>query len=538
MKNVVIGFLGSQLDTARPSERWTRWRPSVGLCMQSDFKVDRFELLYPSSCHKLIDIVIADIAAVSPETTVNAQPFDFSDPWEFEEVYEALYNFARGYRFNLDEEQYYIHMSTGTHVCQICFFLLTESRHLPGRLLQTSPMVKGQFSPEGMYSVIDLDLSRYDRLAERFKEERAESLSFLKSGIATRSAAFNRLIEDMEKVAIRSRASILLMGPTGAGKSMLARRIFQLKQTQGQVDGRFVEVNCGTLRGDAAMSALFGHKKGAFTGSVADRQGLLRAANKGVVFLDEIGELGLDEQAMLLMALEEKRFYPLGSDVEVKSDFQLISGTNCDLVEAVRKGSFRSDLFARLNLWTFQLPGLGERREDIAPNIEFELQRLTAEHGDVVRFNKEALRAYLKFAEDPGSAWLGNFRDLNASLTRLSTLAGGHRITVELVAEEIQRLRRVWGEEAVEEGVAAATLVSILGEKRVAAMDPFDRVQLDYVLRICRDSRSLADAGRKLFAVSRRVRKTANDSDRLRKYLAKFDISWELIDKRFSNRHS
>src|SRR6202035_4290020 len=101
--------------------------------------------------------------------------------------------------------------------------------------------------------------------------------------------------------------------------------------------------------------------------------GLLRAAGKGVLFLDEIGELGNDEQAMLLRALEEKTFLPLGSDREAHSDFQLIAGTNRDLLSAVRKGNFREDLLARINLWTFTLPGLKSRPEDIEPNLQFEL---------------------------------------------------------------------------------------------------------------------------------------------------------------------
>src|SRR3954453_23857930 len=109
------------------------------------------------------------------------------------------------------------------------------------------------------------------------------------------------------------------------------------------------------------MSALFGHVRGAFTGAMQDRAGLLRAADGGVLFLDEIGELGLDEQSMLLRAVEEKRFLPLGSDREVSSQFQLISGTNRDLASAVRERRFREDLLARINLWPFRLPGLADR---------------------------------------------------------------------------------------------------------------------------------------------------------------------------------
>ena len=140
------------------------------------------------------------------------------------------------------------------------------------------------------------------------------------------------------------------------------------------------------------MSALFGHRKGAFTGAAADRPGLLRAADKGVLFLDEIGELGLDEQAMILRAIEEKTFLPVGADKEVASDFQLIAGTNRDLGEAVAAGRFRDDLFARLNLWTFALPALRDRREDIEPNLDYELDRFAEREGSRVSFNSEARR--------------------------------------------------------------------------------------------------------------------------------------------------
>jgi len=123
------------------------------------------------------------------------------------------------------------------------------------------------------------------------------------------------------------------------------------------------------------MSALFGRRNGAFTGAAADRPGLLRTAEKGMLFLDEIGELGRDEQAMILRAIEDKRFLPVGADKGTSSDFQLIAGTNCDLGEAVASGAFREDLCARLNLWTFRLPGLADRREDIEPNLDYELDR-------------------------------------------------------------------------------------------------------------------------------------------------------------------
>ncbi|KEO85734.1 transcriptional regulator [Erythrobacter sp. JL475] len=521
----VIGFLGSTLDAAKfgPS-RWNKWRPTVSICMQEDLRVDRFVLIHGSYHQRLAEFVMQDIRDVSPETEVVPFVMDFDDAWDFEEVYGKLLDFARDFDFDPDAQDYLVHITTGTHVAQICLFLLTEARYLPGRLLQTQPQ-KGAPQPVGTWAAIDLDLSRYDSIASRFAEASAESTSFLKSGIETRNEAFNRMIEEIEQVAVRSRAPILLMGPTGAGKSQLARKVYELKKLRHQVSGPFVEVNCATLKGDSAMSALFGHKKGAFTGAVQDRPGLLKSADKGLLFLDEIGELGLDEQAMILRAIEEGRFLPVGADAETRSEFQLIAGTNRNLMTEVAAGNFREDLFARLNLWTFSLPGLAERREDIAPNLDYELERFAEREGVRVTFNREARTRYLAFAESPSARWQGNFRDLAASVTRMATLCPTGRIDSAAVDFETQRLARLWSGEAAEGG----QLEELIGQGRLAMIDPFDRVQLDYVIEVCRKSASLSEAGRTLFAASRTQRKSTNDADRLRKYLARFDLDWNAV---------
>ncbi|MDB5291521.1 MAG: Fis family transcriptional regulator, partial [Phycisphaerales bacterium] len=384
-------------------------------------------------------------------------------------------------------------------------------------------------SGPGTFGVVDLDLSKYDRLASRFAQERQESASILKSGIETKSEQFNRLIERIERVAIASKAPILLMGKTGAGKSHLARRIYELKKARRQVAGGFVEVNCATIRGDGAMSALFGHRKGAFTGAVSDRPGLLRAADGGLLFLDEAGELGPDEQAMLLRALEEKRFLPVGSDKEAASDFQLIAGTNCDLAASVREGRFREDLLARINLWTFELPSLRDRREDIEPNLQYELEQFARKQGMNVTFSREARERFLRFATSSEATWPGNFRDLNAAVTRMATLAAGGRVTVEIVEEEITRLQSQWKHADAETEACDSTLERHLSGEQLEAIDPFDRVQLGEVIRVCESARTLSDAGRALFAVSRKQKETSNDADRLRKYLSRFGLDWRKL---------
>ena len=527
-RQVVIGTLGVQLDSGTGPARWEKWRPTVSLGQHEHWQLDRLDLLLDERRYsKLADVVAEDLQHASPQTELRRHDLYLADPWDFEGVYAALHDFLRDYPFNPDEEDYFVHITTGTHVSQICWFLLTESRHFPGKLLQTSPP-RGQGGGDpGTFAVIDLDLSRYDLIAQRFAQQTLADRDLLKGGIATRNAAFNRMIEQIEVVATRSRAPMLLMGPTGAGKSQLAKRVFELKQQKHQLPGRFVEVNCATLRGDGAMSTLFGHVKGAYTGAMGDRPGLLRSAHQGLLFLDEVGELGLDEQAMLLRALEEKRFLPVGSDKEVESDFQLIAGTNRDLLQAVGAGRFREDLLARLNLWTYRLPGLAERREDIEPNLDFELERWQREQRQRVSFNREARARYLAFASSPDARWSGNFRDLGASVQRLATLANAGRIQVEQVDEEIARLHRQWRQTR-----EPSRLEALLGEGAVAALDRFDRTQLEDVVGVCARAKSLSQAGRELFAASRAQKVSSNDADRLRKYLSRFGLDWEQVRSR------
>jgi transcriptional regulatory protein RtcR len=473
-------------------------------------------------------IVAADARAQSPETVVRPHVMDFGDPWDFGLVYATLHDFARDYPFDTDREDYLVHVTTGTHVAQICLFLLTETRYFPARLLQTAPPKRQRSGDPGSYTIIDLDLSKYDRLAARFHQRQREDLSFLKAGIETRSPLFNDLIARIEQVASASAAPLLLTGPTGAGKSKLARRIYDLKKARQRVTGPFVEVNCATVRGDAAMSTLFGHVRGSFTGALRDRPGLLRAADGGVLFLDEIGELGSDEQAALLRAIEDKQFLPLGADREVRSDFQLIAGTNADLPAAVRRGRFREDLLARINLWTFRLPGLRERPEDIEPNLDHELANCAAVTGVRISMSQEARARFLAFATSAEAVWAGNFRDFNGALVRMATIAPGGRISLEVVQEEIQRLRATWREASGIESTGDL-LEAVLAPESLDAIDPFERVQLAEVVRVCRASRTLSDAGRRLFAASRARKAAPNDADRLRKYLARFGLEWSAL---------
>jgi len=542
MKNIVLGFLGTKLDSGATDKRWERWRPTISVVAHAEFPVARLELFLTSQEHvELAQRIAEDVGQVSPQTEVVAHILDVEDPWDFPSVYGALHDFARSYEFS-DDVNYHVHLTTGSHVSQICLFLLTESRYFPAKILESFSH-NAEETWRGRLEHIDLNLASYDQLASRFRKEHDDSESLLKGGIVTRNDAFNALITRIEKVCLRSTAPVLLTGPTGAGKSQLASRIYELRSRRHLVKGAFVEVNCATLRGDNAMSALFGHKKGAFTGAVSDRPGLLKSADGGILFLDEIATLPLDEQAMLLRALEDGRFLPLGSDREVESSFQLIAGTNCDMAAEVQAGRFRADLYARINLWSFCLPGLANRVEDIEPNLDYELERASAILNCNVSFNRDARVSYLEFAMT--AKWSGNFRDLASSVMRMATLAEGGRIVAEDVVLEIERLRESWGEKA--DTCAAAVTAAADSPAMLApgagfpyvqaamgalpAADLFDIAQLEVVLQTLVRTRSMAEAGRTLFATSRQERKSINDSDRVKKYLARWQLEYEDVKR-------
>lgn len=519
MRNVVIGFLGTQLDMGKNRP----WRPSVQLCAHPGFPVDRLDLIHDQRHYHLACTLTAAIKQISPETEVRLVRIDMADPWDFQEVYGKLYDFAAAYGFDEDRERYHVHLTTGTHVAQICWFLLTESRHVPARLVQTGPPRMGETSA-GKLDVIDLDLARYNALQRRFEAAAREHSALLLGGVETTTPAMQSLAERLDLVTSSSDAPILLLGEHGTGKSGLAARIHELKLVRRRIKGRLVQVNCATLRGGQALPALFGQRRSATGMAGSERPGFLREADGGVLFLDGIDALGPDAQSALLQVIETGRYCPVGSEAEVTARFHLIASAACDPGAFLREGRLRPDLHARLSQWVFRLPPLRERRGDIRAHLFKLLDTSERQLGRKTGFNTDALGRYLRFAEDPGMGWPGNLRDLEASAHRMAVLAERGRITMAMVEAEITALCDQW--QAAEADGDAALLQSVLPD---VALDAFDRAQLAAVIRLCRESPNLSAAGRRLFAVSRTGKTSQNDADRLRKYLARFGLDWAAI---------
>ena len=237
-------------------------------------------------------------------------------------------------------------------------------------------------------------------------------------GVSAKVVALRELIER----AASAPTSVLITGESGTGKELVARALHDRSDRR---ESPFVVVNCGALPENLMESELFGHEKGAFTGATAQKEGLFRAAHGGTLFLDELGELPLSLQVKLLRVLQDRRVRPVGSESEHDVDVRVVAATNRDLEAEVDEGSFREDLFYRLNVIRIALPPLRERPEDVRPLADHLLRKHLALQGRALRFSDEALR-WLSHRSFPG-----NVRELENLVERAVALSRGPDITVE-----------------------------------------------------------------------------------------------------------
>lgn len=232
-----------------------------------------------------------------------------------------------------------------------------------------------------------------------------------------------KLQEQIRLVAPVDTLTVLIRGASGTGKENVARHIHALSE---RADAPFVAVDCGALPKELAASELFGHMKGAFTGATENKTGMFAAADHGTLFLDEVGNLSQEVQMLLLRALQEKRYRPVGGKEEVKADIRLVAATNEDLEKAITEGRFREDLFHRLNEFPLYVPLLAECPEDIIPLAEFMLDTANRELGkDVKGFDRNTQRILKAYP------WPGNIRELKGVVKRAALLAKEDWITSE-----------------------------------------------------------------------------------------------------------
>ena len=229
------------------------------------------------------------------------------------------------------------------------------------------------------------------------------------------SEPINRIKLMIDKVA-QTEARVLITGPNGTGKELVAHQLHEKSQ---RANFPLIEVNCAAIPSELIESELFGHVKGAFTSAVKDRAGKFEAADKGTIFLDEIGDMSLSAQAKVLRALQESIITRVGADKDIKVDVRVIAATNKDLKKEIAEGRFREDLYHRLAVILINVPSLNERRDDIPLLISYFAEKIASEQGSTVKiFSKEAVKLLQEYD------WTGNIRELRNVVERLIILGG------------------------------------------------------------------------------------------------------------------
>ncbi|MCO4754703.1 MAG: sigma-54-dependent Fis family transcriptional regulator [Bacteriovoracaceae bacterium] len=285
----------------------------------------------------------------------------------------------------------------------------------------------------------------------------------------TRSDKMKEIYELAASVASTS-STVLITGESGTGKSFLARMIHQLSNRQGLP---FVGVHCGAIPEGLAESELFGHEKGAFTGAYKSKVGRFEAANKGTIFLDEIGTISSSIQIKLLQVLQEKSFQRVGGEKDLKVDVRVIAASNIDFSSLVSQGLFREDLFYRLNVFPIEMPALRERVEDIPELVQFFVRKYSREMGkNITSVSSEAIDALKVYT------WPGNIRELENVIERAFIIEKTDSLTLQSLPMSIQ----VLGQNVIGDLPIEVEKVQSLATVRKSALEAVERNYLQELL--------------------------------------------------------
>ena len=351
-----------------------------------------------------------------------------SSPVDFGEIYTAVTKVIYSVDKRLgDKANYTFHLSPGTPAMAAVWIILAKTR-FAAELIESSrengvntanvPFdISAEFIPnlikQADQRISDLNTDQYQA------DEAFES-------IVHQSIAMKNVLMKAQKVAPRT-LPVLIEGESGTGKELLARSIHQASLRYEQ---SFVAVNCGAINKELADSEFFGHKKGAFTGAVAERKGYFEEANKGTLFLDEIGELPLELQVKLLRAIQEQEIIPVGASKPIKIDIRIISATNRSLIDEVKEGLFREDLFYRIAVAVLKLPALRDRKGDLNLLIDYLMKKINQESAAEPNWKHKNISFSARNIM-LSHVWTGNFRELSNTLLRASLWSDNKTIEAE-----------------------------------------------------------------------------------------------------------
>ncbi|MFQ6070196.1 MAG: sigma-54-dependent transcriptional regulator [Candidatus Aminicenantales bacterium] len=315
--------------------------------------------------------------------------------------------------------------------------------------------IEKPFCPEKVELLIEKLVEHQNLIEENISLRRKIEDRFLFESIIAKSSKMIKIIELIKTVA-PTNATVLITGETGTGKEVVARAIHHQSHRKNKP---FIATSCAALPESLLESELFGHEKGSFTGAVAKKKGKFEAADKGTLFLDEIGEINMNTQIHLLRALEEKKITRVGGNEEIEVDVRVIAATNKNLKSLVKEGKFREDLYYRLNVVTFDLPPLKERKEDILPLAEHFLKKYAEENGKrVKKFSPQVVEFMLNYS------WPGNVRELENMVERGVILSKQGAITMDELPQDVIHPSQV--EEKTLEAVTKNHILNILEETK------------------------------------------------------------------------
>lgn len=360
---------------------------------------------------------------------------ELTSPTDFKDIYEAATNTINDVRKKIGSKEFQstYHLSPGTPAMAAVWILLSKTSH-PAELIESS-------QEKGLKTVsLPFEISA-DYIPDILKPADDEILK-LTQGMPPESPEFGAIIhrcKEMKRVIAQARrlavhdVPVLIQGASGTGKELFARAIHT---TSPRKDKPFVAVNCGSIPPELVESEFFGHKKGSFTGAIADREGYFSSADGGTLFLDEIGELPLPAQVKLLRAIQEGMITKVGSSKAESINVRIIAATNRNLIEDVASGRFREDLFHRIAVGVLHLPPLRDRHGDINPVIDHILESINKkfEHRPGWKHKKLSAGARNLMHQHP---WPGNVRELYNTLSRAAILIAGETIEIDDIREAL-----------------------------------------------------------------------------------------------------
>ena len=421
MKRTLLAWLGNTDLNASVGDEKAGLGP-IGLALTSR-EFDQLVLL--SNHAKAATAAYESWVYALNKVPVRIHHESLSRPNNYEEIYRSAVRVVEDtIRTSSDRIELTFHLSPGTPAMTAIWIILAKTR-FPANLIETSVQdgICDTKIPFEIAAEFIPDLLREPDRALRDRTAALPSAASEFSVILHQSRQMAGMIDQAQKVAVRS-VPVLIQGESGTGKELLARALHNASPRR---DREFVPVNCGAIPPELVESELFGHKKGSFTGAIADRSGFFARADGGTLFLDEIGDLPPGAQVKLLRVLQEGEITPVGSASAKKIDVRIISATNRNLLSEVHRGNFREDLFFRLAVIVLQIPALREREGDVGLLIDA-LWRQQNDEADKLLIPKKDLSTGARNVLLRHS-WPGNVRELQNTLTRLAVTSSQKTVT-------------------------------------------------------------------------------------------------------------